>query len=204
MLPETGFREGKNKLQLFSIEDNADSITLHPFQLPDAQKNDQNESALEKGTYFDGEKLISRRIELSKDINFEIEVEIRSNAGGDQFYHIGEDTPPMPMLVGPVAVYENLTGYTIGVKDRSGKVSYIEIECRPEEWQTIKISKLADGIHIDLNGVGVGMASGEFNFPSRLTLGRGYKERRWRGWISRFSVEEVTADGTKRMIFELP
>lgn len=173
-------------------------------KLPAARSDKQDVQFIEEGTYFDGEKQVLKRVEVPEHINFEIEVKLKSDVQGDQIYSNGPNTPPMPFLVGPVSIYENLKGYTIGVKDRSDNPTYIEVGCRPLQWQTIQIKRLPEEIRVSLNGSDVGSVNGDFDFPSRVILGRGYLERRWRGWISSFSVEEVNADGRKQSVFILP
>ena len=190
MLPENLFREGVNRLELFLIEEAEQQVVFH--YIPIRNVNRERDLRAESATYFDGKTFNRKSIKSPlSGSDYVLEFVLKSDVSPTQFYNNSDTTPPMPFNGGPISLYEHMTGYAVLVRQASGEKKFVYLECNPTTWNKIKIVKVGTNLSIHLNDELESTLTVSENFKNRLLLGKGYKDRYWRGWIEKVSIQYI-------------
>ena len=104
--------------------------------------------------------------------------------------------PPMPLVFGPVTIYETHSGrYLIGTKQRSRRLSIEDVG----ELQIEIRASSGCGYSIFANGFEWFQIDRSVTFGS-LTIGKGYRERFWKGEIARLELKAVSSTEVEQLV----
>ena len=116
-------------------------------------------------------------------------LELRSQPPRAEDRDNADRTPPMPLRSNLVSIYQQNDGYRVKVEHP--EVSYHNIKTNPLEWSRLEFAFTQNGLVISVDQQLAVVQPFTEPFTAgrlRYELGRGYRERFWRGEISDFQT----------------
>ena len=142
--------------------------------------------------YFDGSRDIRRDVPHRDVKDYTFELLFRSDTVPAQDYRYGRTSPPMPLLFLPLMAMYQVSDGEVNIyigEDPASPVKIITLY--NDDWVNLALT-VKDGreMIVYVNGYPYDRVEGDFALGDTITVGRGYYERFWQGWIHYLVVNE--------------
>jgi len=151
-------------------------------------------------SFFGTEKLVENDNRIASIIEempaYRIEVNLKSYYNRHSFDDFGDNAPPMPFVIGPFALFDMGSRYTLNVNVSKGYEFCCDFE-NTFDWTTLSIAYNSDSktLAVFVNGVAIFDNSfSDIKYTGQsIQLGCGFKKRYWKGeieYVKLFDTDE--------------
>ena len=139
---------------------------------------------------FDGGKCISGNIDIVQNSSYEIDLMLKPDIFVDAPIQYTEITPPMPLLIEPLAIYQ-ISDYLLRIK-LGDHIDYF-LTFNKDGWYQVKVdvSREKKSITLFINDKLVATQENCYiSLKAKWLIGKGYLNRYWKGKVGHLKVSE--------------
>ena len=176
-----------------SVEEKANLQTKYDPKQKVKSIDNINSIIIPMATFLGKSKLLEKESTIKSILSgldsYRISLKIKSFYNKNSFIPYGEKAPPMPCVLGPMALYDMGDVFKIGIKEDEKSNDILLFE-NNFTWTSIDFIKNEKSLKINVNGQNEYEAPvGELkSYSAKATLGCGFLKRYWRGEFDKIEI----------------